>query len=72
MYLILEKASPIIDPLWHEWTVKSIKSMQGMFDFAFHANLYYKNKKVGSIHNSGNGGPDEFNFDDKSVKDKLS
>ena len=42
-----------------------------MFDFAFHANLYYKNKKVGSIHNSGNGGPDEFNFDDKSVKDKF-
>lgn len=69
--LYLEKASPIIDPLWHEWTVKSIKSMQGMFDFAFHANLYYKNKKVGSIHNSGNGGPDEFNFDDKSVKDKF-
>lgn len=67
--LHLEKASSIVDPLWHDWTIKSMKSMPGMDGIAFHGNLYYKNKKVGSIHNSGDGGPDSFDFDNKTVRD---
>lgn len=65
----LEKASPILDPLWGDWAVKSLKSIPGRDGEAYHGTLYYKNKKVGAIHNSGDGGPDCFDFDDKSIRD---
>lgn len=67
----LVKSSPVIDPLWNDWSVKSLKFTDGFFDFSFSGKLYYKNKKVGSINNSGNGGPDIFDFDDFSVRDKF-
>ena len=69
-----KKATDMI--LKSNFSVKSVKTFWGRDGVGVNANMYYNNKKIGSIIDSGNGGPLDIYYDHRNeykqvVKDFL-
>ena len=54
-----------------DYSVKNIKSFQGMEGTGFSCSLYLDNKKIGTVTDTANGGMIDFYFDSVEEENKL-
>jgi thymidylate synthase len=54
-----------------DYSVKNVKSFQGMEGYGFNANLYRGKKKIASVIDSGDGGQVMVYWDDRKTEEPL-